>query len=354
VRLLVTGATGNVGTALLRRLAEDDVPDVEVVGLARRRPPATEPYDTARWVTADLADPSVGRLLRREMDGVDGVVHLAWMLQPARDATRMRATNLEGSRHVLQAARDAGVPHVVVASSAGAYAPGPKDRQVEEDWPTTGVTSSSYSRHKSALERMLDEVEREGGPAVARIRPMLVCQRRNASEVARLFLGPWAALAGTPVARALRAVPLPAVPVPPQLVFQVVHAADAADLFWRVLREGATGAFNVAAEPPIGPRELAAALGAVRPVPVPARAARAVVAATYRARLQPTPEGWLDLGTQAPLVSSRRAREELGWEPRWTGMQALSLMLRGMADGAGEPSAPMQPQGAGGGEGQRR
>ncbi|GAB3818793.1 hypothetical protein GCM10027605_71970 [Micromonospora zhanjiangensis] len=44
MRIAVTGATGNVGTALLRQLADE--PDIEVVGIARRLPPAdTSPYE---------------------------------------------------------------------------------------------------------------------------------------------------------------------------------------------------------------------------------------------------------------------------------------------------------------------
>jgi hypothetical protein len=44
-------------------------------------------------------------------------------------------------------------------SSVGAYSRGPKDREVDEDWPTEGTESSFYSRHKVAVERELDRFE---------------------------------------------------------------------------------------------------------------------------------------------------------------------------------------------------
>ena len=45
----VTGASGNLGTALLRRLTAPDSGVAQVRGLARRRPPDTAPYDGVRW-----------------------------------------------------------------------------------------------------------------------------------------------------------------------------------------------------------------------------------------------------------------------------------------------------------------
>ena len=53
-----------------------------------------------------------------------------------------------------QAAVRASVPALVVASSVGAYAPGPKDERVGEDWPVTGVPGSSYSRDKADVEAL--------------------------------------------------------------------------------------------------------------------------------------------------------------------------------------------------------
>jgi UDP-glucose 4-epimerase len=151
MRVVVTGATGNVGTALLRTLADE--PRVrEVVGVARRRPEWHVPKVT--WTAADVA----GDELEPVMRGADAVVHLAWLIQPSRDERTTRAVNVEGSRRVFEAAITAGVPAIVHASSVGAYAPGPKDRAVDESWPTTGIPTSFYSRHKAAAERLLDHL----------------------------------------------------------------------------------------------------------------------------------------------------------------------------------------------------
>src|ERR1700709_221923 len=130
----ITGASGNVGTALLRRLAEAGVGEVR--GLARRRPPEVEPYAGVRWFSADLGTPESEPVLAEVLDGVDGGVPLAWALIPDRQPHLLHAVNVEGTRRVLAAAGAAGVPHVVHMSSIGTYAARPQVHPVREDWPT--------------------------------------------------------------------------------------------------------------------------------------------------------------------------------------------------------------------------
>ena len=95
-----------------------------------------------------------------------------------------------------------------------------------------------------------------------------------------------------------------------------MHADDVAEAYrLAATDERARGAYNVAADPVLDAAALGRALGA-RPVRVPVRAVRAAAGLTWRARLQPTPPGWLDMGMAVPLMSTRRIREELGWAPR--------------------------------------
>jgi UDP-glucose 4-epimerase len=331
MRVVVVGATGNVGTSVLRALADD--PEVEsVLGLARRAPgmrfPKTEwgQVDVAR--SADLAD---------RFAGADAVVHLAWLIQPGRDLEALHAVNVEGSRRVFQATVDAGVPALVYASSVGAYAPGPKDRAVDESWPTTGIETSTYSRHKAEVERILDRVEEEAPSLRAvRLRPGLVFKRDAASEIRRLFAGPFLP---SPL---VRPGLIPVVPDDPRLVFQAVHSLDVGEAYRLAVKGDARGAFNVAADPVLDPERLAAMLGARR-VRVPGRALRAGAAATWRLRLQPSEPGWVDMALNVPVMDCTRAREELGWRPRHTSVESLRELLEGIRDGAGIDTPPLAP-----------
>src|SRR3954469_2487740 len=148
IKVAATGASGDVGPALLRRLPAPTAGLAEVRGLARRRPPDLAPWSAVRWHLTDLGEAGTEEVLAEFLDGVDAVVHLAWALQPGRHPDQLRRVNVEGTRRVVRAAAAAGVPHVVPLSSIGAYAPGAVGQRVTEDWPTTGVPSSQYSRDK--------------------------------------------------------------------------------------------------------------------------------------------------------------------------------------------------------------
>jgi UDP-glucose 4-epimerase len=334
MRVVVVGASGNVGTSLLRSLAAAS--EVEsVLAIARRLPAARFPK--AEWRSADVSRDPLGPLLK----GADAVVHLAWLIQPARDRGLTRAVNVEGSERVFRATAEAGVGSLVYASSVGTYARGPKDRRVDESWPTTGIPTSFYSRHKAEVERLLDRFEREHPDVrVVRLRPGLVFKREAASGIRRLFAGPL--LPGFLIRPEL----IPLVPAPARLAFQAVHSYDAGEAYRLAATGEARGAFNIAAEPVLDPAELGRLLRA-RPVAVPPRLLRAGAALSYQLRLQPTEPGWLDMGLGVPLMDTTRAREELGWTPRHGAGEALLELLAGLRQGAGIDTPPLEPGGAG-------
>ena len=173
----ITGASGNVGTALLRRLTAPGSGVAEVRGLARRKPPEVAPYDGVRWFSADLGDPASEAALAEFVDGADVVIHLAWALQPGREPDRLHEVNVDGSWRVARAASAAGVAQFLHMSSIGAYAAGAVGRRVAEDWPTTGIPSSQYSRDKSEAERVVRQVLAHRTSTVLSVaRPTLVLQ----------------------------------------------------------------------------------------------------------------------------------------------------------------------------------
>lgn len=335
MRIVVTGATGNVGTAVLARLhAAREV--TSIVGIARRLPDqSAAPYSTVEWHSVDVGSVEALPELRRILAGADAVIHLAWALQPNHDEPVMRRTNVRGTAHVLEAAADVDLPQVVIASSVGTYSLGPKRRRVDESWPTGGMPTSHYARYKAMNERAMDEFELEHPNVVlTRLRPGLIFQKAAAAEIKRLFLGEriptgW-----------LRRVGPKLLPLPSQFVVQAVHATDVADAYWRAIERRASGAFNIAAEPVLTPDVIAAAIGARRTVPFRAATLRWLMSISWRMRLQASDPGWLDIATATPVMSTERARRVLGWSPAVTATDALAELVDAIGDGDGFDASP--------------
>lgn len=339
MRVVITGATGNVGTSLVERLGADDTV-TEIVGVSRR---ATDwqPAKT-RWVRADVLDDDLTPVFQ----GADAVAHLAWIFQPTHDPVATWRNNVIGSLRVFEAVAAAGVPALVYASSVGAYSPGPTDDRVDESWGTHALPVAGYGREKSYVERILDTFERDHPDTrVVRLRPGFIFKRSSAEAQRRLFAGPF--LPNALVRRSL----IPVVPDLPGMRFQALHSHDAGEAYRLAITRDVRGPFNIAAEPVVDAASLGEALGA-RPVPLPKWAARMTLDALWRLHLVPASPYLLDLALSLPLMDTRRARDELGWEPTVGALDALDEVIDGMREGAGGATPPLARQT--GGRGRRR
>ncbi|SFB06275.1 Nucleoside-diphosphate-sugar epimerase [Amycolatopsis marina] len=338
IRVVVTGATGNVGTSVVEALSEDERVE-SITGLARRSTQWSRPK--LHMSTVDLGTVPDGRL-DRLLTGADVVIHLAWLFQPTRDPAVTWRTNVLGSIRVFEAAARSGVKSVVYASSVGAYSPGPQDTRVDETWPTHGWPGAAYTREKAYLERFLDGFERSHPDLrVVRMRPGFIFKRESASEQRRLFAGP---LLPGPLAHPAL---LPVIPELPGLRFQALHSSDVADAYRRAALSDVRGAFNLAAEPVVDARSLAGLLHA-RPISMPAWPVRAAVAAAWRLHAIPAAPGLFDAVLRLPLMDTSRARTELDWAPRFTALDALAEFLKGLREKAGMATPPLAPSVRGG------
>lgn len=318
--VVVVGATGNVGTAVLDALSAD--PQVASIRAVARRPPART-WPRTVFHPADIATDDLEPVVAH----ADAVVHLAWLFQPTRRPAVTWKVNVQGSIRLFDAAVRQGVPALVCSSSVGAYSPA-EGGEVDESWATDGMPTAPYAREKAYVERVLDAVEAAHPERrVVRLRPGFVFQRAAGHQQLRLFGGPL--VPGALVRPGL----LPVLPFPAGLRFQGVHAVDLADAFRLAVTDpSARGAYNIAADPVIDGDALARILS-TRSVPVPRAPVRAAMALGWAARLVPVPPSMLDMAFGLPLMRTRRAREELGWAPTRSATDALAEALAGMAEG---------------------
>jgi nucleoside-diphosphate-sugar epimerase len=347
LRVVVTGATGNVGLAVVKALVAE--PGVEhIVGVARRAPRLdAAPYDDAKfsWKSADVGiDPLDGIV-----DGADAVIHLAWRFQPTRDHAVTWRSNVIGTERVVEAAGRAGVGAVVYASSVGAYSPvagqpyaGPageslaqRDQPVDESWPTRALPSAAYGIEKSYLERYLDGFEATHPDVrVVRTRNAFVFHTAAAPEQLRIFGGRLAP------ARLVGSRRIPVLPVPAGLRFQAIHGDDLAGAVVQMLLRPVRGAFNLAADPVVGPEQLAELFRA-RVIEIPPALVRGALGAAFRLRLVPVEPGLLELFMTLPVMDSTRAHRELDWTPRHSSLDALGELLDGLRAPVGGPTPPL-------------
>ena len=354
MRVAVVGATGNAGTAVLRALHRR--PEItEVVGIARRLPDqGVEPYDRAEWRSIDIAAASTEEQATEELvdafRGSDAVIHLAWLIQPNDRRELLRRVNVEGTRRVANATAAAGVDHLVVASSVGAYSPddaraelpknGAEPPLRDESFPTEGISSSHYSVDKASQEDVLDAFEAEHPDVmVTRLRPGLLFQADAASEIQRYFLG------SSVPPQLLAPKSLPSLPLPAGLRLQALHTEDVGEAYAAAVIAKRPGAFNVCADDVLGPQDLADILTSNgHYVEGPAGLARAALVTGHATGAVPADAGWLDMGMQVPMMDNARAKRELGWAPTHSAADALSELLTGLAEGSGHASPPLVPR----------
>ncbi|WJY67457.1 NAD-dependent epimerase/dehydratase family protein [Corynebacterium auris] len=346
MKIAVTGASGNVGTAVLRALQADETVS-QIVGISRRTPPEVEPYAGVEWHSVDVGaaagpDETI-TALTRAFEGVDAVIHLAWIIYPNHDRELLRRVNVEGTQRTLEACAAAGVPHIVVASSVGAYSADPARGEVtgptdasplrQEDFPARGIAGSHYSEDKGAVEELLDAFT-AAHPEItlARLRPGLIFQPAAASEIKRFFLG-----SAAPVGL-LDTVRPPLVPLPKGVRAQAVHADDIAEAYRLAATKRATGAFNICADDVLYPKDLAELVGQGRFVEVPPKLVRSALAAAHASGAVPADAGWVDMAMGVPLLDNSRAKRELGWAPTRTAKDTVRELISAMIEGAGHDS----------------
>ena len=312
------GATGNVGSSVVAALSHDARVE-SVVAVARRMPGIHLPK--VEWRAVDIRRDQLEPIFT----GADAVVHLAWLIQPSKKPAVLASVNVHGSRRVFEAAAAAGVGALVHASSVGVYSAATGPEPVGESWPSHGIPTCSYSRDKASAERILDGVEAEHpNLRVVRLRPGLVLKRSAGAEVTRYFLGLDSTLAGavTAAAGAAAARSGAAGGALPRCRIRVRGRGQERRRPRCVQRRRRTADHRGCGAGAIpGPRGVGAAGG---------DAGRD--SAAWHAGLQPTDPGWLDMAMQSPVMDCTRARDELGWTPQHSSLEALADVLGGVRD----------------------
>jgi nucleoside-diphosphate-sugar epimerase len=317
----VTGPTGEIGGSLIDALEASDAVDA-VRGMARRPfDPVAAGWRKATYQRGDILDRGH---LAELFDGADVAVHLAFAIFGDREETRR--INLEGSRNAFEAAIEAGVGRLVYASSVAAYGFHPENPQpLTEETPAIGSSRFYYSSQKAALEESLDEVLAGSELGAYVFRPCIVAGPR-ATMLIEQTVG--AVRLGDPTPRLRRHV-LDRIPLLRPILpdagvpLQLVHHDDVATALAAAIEgKGDPGAYNLAGDGEIVISDIARALGwrSVR-VPRPALGLGTTVAGRL-SFISPQLE-WATALSTPVIMDTTKAREELGWVPRFDASETL-------------------------------
>ena len=302
--VLITGATGQVGNAIARRLADDGV---EVRALVRSPERARVLPPGVEAVFGDVTDVAS---LRAAFDGASTVYHAAGIPEQWRkDVDEFARVNVEGTRNVVDAALDAGVERFVYTSTDDVLvgAPGASfDESVVNASP--GVTP--YQRSKQEADRIVTAALDRGLPAV--------------------FLHPAGVYGPAPfLVKGLNDLLMQlAKRKTPALLpggMAVAYSEDVADGHVRAAAQAPVGARYLLAESFQSLTEIARAVAAAEPrakvprvMPLPvARAVSTVGEGVARVTGRPPmiARSVLQFLERGSRPSAARARTELGWDP---------------------------------------
>ncbi len=304
-RILITGVSRFLGLRLAKRL--EGVDGVEsVVGVDLQDPPV--PIEGLEFVRADIQSPLIARVI--EATKVDTIVHTNIASGPGRfgGRSRMKENNVIGTMQLLAAAQRAErVKKVVMKSSTAVYGSGPGEPSlIPEDHAARQVDLSGYARDCAEAETYARDFGRRR-PDVE----LVVLRTQN-------VVGPTVQTSMT------RYFSLPVVPsalgYDPRLQF--LHEVDAVDALLAASTKPVRGIFNIAGDGVVYLSQAIRLLGKTQ-VPLLLPTAQFAAAMLRRFSIIDFPTDQLPLILYGRVVQTRRAKQHLGFSPRWSTIDAL-------------------------------
>jgi nucleoside-diphosphate-sugar epimerase len=302
---LVTGATGFLGAAAVARLRADGV---TVRALVRSAGAHTEAHEQS---VGDLRDADS---LARAVDGVDWVIHAGARVSTTGAWEEFEAVNVHGTETLIRLAMGAGVRRIVHVSSLSVYAVPRDGATITEESAYDvdgGAERGLYARSKLAADQIASAAMRDGAPLTI-VRPGLLYGPGRTPSLARRSVG-------VGPLRVLLASPDYQLPLA-----YVDNVADAIALAARV--EAARGRsytiVDVHARQADYTRLYRQISGARwTPVYVPTGLLRAGASAAERVagllgRRSPITRHQVERTLRSATFDTRRAHDELGWQPR--------------------------------------
>ena len=318
--IAITGPTGEIGKAVVAALERSREVSA-ILGMARRPfDPGAHGWKKVAYRRGDVLDHDAVQEL---VCNADVVVHLAFMIMGG--AKESREVNLVGSRNVFEATVAADVKRLVYASSVAAYGfHGENPQPLTEEVPARGTAAHYYSAQKAEVEELLAATLAGANTAGFLFRPCIVAGPQAPLLIDSLPYTQISERLPGPVLSLLDGVPIlkPVLP-DPGVPFQLVHHDDVASAMRAAaLGRGAPGVYNLAGAGELTVKQLAEELGWYS-IPVPELAVDAAAQMISRLGFLPAQAQWIAAFREPVIMSTAKARRELGWRPRHDALETL-------------------------------
>ncbi|WP_238373152.1 SDR family oxidoreductase [Heliomarina baculiformis] len=304
-RILITGASGMIGRALVADLAADGAHEVIATDLA----PADDLPAGVAFYRLDVTGEDPARVLAETRPEV--VVHLASIVTPAPGMGRDLAYRVDvlGSRNILRAAQDTGVRRLVVTSSGAAYGyHADNPIPLRESDPLRGNPEFPYADHKRQVEEMMAEA-RLSHPALEQVilRVGTVLGRGTDNQITALF-------------RKKRLLAVTGSDSP----FVFIWTRDLARILIRAATDGPAGIYNVAGDGALSIPDLAARLG--RPVlRLPAWLLQGALAVAHPLQLSRYGPEQVRFLQYRPVLDNSALKSDFGYIPEKTSAEVFEF-----------------------------
>lgn len=304
MKILITGISGYVGKILLPLLLQDK--DIElIVGLDITPPDYIS--DKLAFFKEDVRNPEIVKYFH----DIDIVVHLAFIVTEIKNKKLIYDINVNGTKNVLKSLKDSKVRKLVVASSVCAYG-SHRDHPkiITENTPLRGNKNSYYSHTKLIVEETLDnfEKENESNIIVTRLRPSILC----GANINNFFLDilTYKVLIHTKGNR--EGLP-------------IVHEDDVAEAFYLAIKKDISGTFNITAEN-LSVKNISEILN-IPSLGISYYILKILVDISYKLGITSFSSHWVVLSRYPVNFSNKKAKEILGWQPKYTSIEAFKEMV---------------------------
>lgn len=311
MRIVVTGSASHLAQVLLPLLAREQQ-ITQVIGLDINQSDFHHPKFTEHHI--DIRDEG----LAQHLEGADAAIHLAFVVmrgnlkQHRHDRGLMHDINLNGSINLFRAAQRHRIKHLIHLSSASVYGAWPDNpAQMDESQPLRAMHGFAYAEDKVSVEQWLNHfTSEEHAPRITILRPHVILGPNAQPLLIQLLKQPF----------------YPRLPEP-QPLSQCVWEEDVADAILLALLNRHDGIFNLAADAPISFKEMQQRLHQ-RSIGLPYPFVRWLHRLLWSITGYAGEPGWVDGMRYSLAITNNKAKEELGWKPRYTTAQCLDKLFK--------------------------